>query len=402
MGAPATLPANFNGWDAPASAAAPDSLPANFDKWDTPKPSVGARVRENFLSGLGVMSDEDAKNFFLHPISTAIKSMDAQGQLALKAKDAYEKGDYKGALMYGLNYLVPFIGPQTAKAGEQLESGDIAGGVARTLGAAVPIVAGSPEARAAVGDAASTTATAAKPAIAKVAGVASDIVDPDFVGAFSPRLAHVQKFLGKLSAALEKSQKAHAEAADLDATESNTPYAGESARGRAVGGVKPTPQGQPAAQAPAPRTVVTDPTTGRPEFSDVLAAKQNGPTLQPGEGPRVVPSVQNIRENLEQTRDAEAAPNRPTIDSREDHALQQEMNWDLEKHGWQADSEARREFLARNSTGVTKAELTGAAEKPVRYTKTPGVGSSGSGVAEDLTDLLQRSLEAAKKAKAQH
>ena len=85
---------------------------------------------------------------------------------------------------------------------------------------------------------------------------------------------------------------------------------------------------------------------------------------------------------------------------RSDAALSQEMNWDLERHGWAAESEARREFIARNSTGVTKAELTGAAEKPVKYTKTPGVPSFGSG-ADDLTDLLQKSLEAAKKAKAE-
>src|ERR1017187_6910508 len=72
------------------------------------------------------------------------------------------------------------------------------------------------------------------------------------------------------------------------------------------------------------------------------------------------------------------------------------MNWDLERHGWAADSEARREFIARNSTGVTKAELTGAVEKPVRYTKTPGVPSIGITDADDLTDILQKSQAAAK------
>ncbi len=126
--------------------------------------------------------------------------------------------------------------------------------------------------------------------------------------------------------------------------------------------------------------------------------------------PRVLPSVQNIRETNAQVQAAQAAPNRPTPDSLDDHAMQQEMNWDLERHGWTADAEARREFIAKNSTGVTKSELTGAQEAPVRYTKTPGVPSwrgkpaSGAPLAtpgEDLLPKLQQMLDAAKKAKAQ-
>ena len=54
------------------------------------------------LSGLGVTSDEQAKNFFAHPLDTVIKSFEAQGQLAKKARDAYDKGDYMGALQHGL------------------------------------------------------------------------------------------------------------------------------------------------------------------------------------------------------------------------------------------------------------------------------------------------------------
>src|ERR1035441_7241198 len=141
MGAPQTLPSDFAQWD-----KAPATLPANFDQWDqltATQPSVGQRLRQNFAEGLGVTDDEGAKNFFAHPIDTLMKSLDAQGQLAVKARQAYQAGDYKGALMYGLNYLAPFIGPQTAKAGEQLNEGDVAGGVGRTLGAALPVAAGS-------------------------------------------------------------------------------------------------------------------------------------------------------------------------------------------------------------------------------------------------------------------
>ena len=43
--------------------------------------------------------------------------------------------------------------------------------------------------------------------------------------------------------------------------------------------------------------------------------------------------------------------------SLEDRGIQQEMNWGLERHGYSAESEARREFIVRNSTGVTKGQL---------------------------------------------
>ena len=54
------------------------------------------------------------------------------------------------------------MGQQTDQAGEQLKQGDYAGGVGRTLGAAVPIVAASPEARALPGEALDTATSAAK------------------------------------------------------------------------------------------------------------------------------------------------------------------------------------------------------------------------------------------------
>jgi hypothetical protein len=134
-------------------------------------------------------------------------------------------------------------------------------------------------------------------------------------------------------------------------------------------------------------------------------AQAVNPKWQPPDRPRIVPSVQNIRERIAQVNAAEAQPSRITPDAMEDKALQQEMNWDLERHGWAAESEARREFIARNSTGVTKADLTGAAEKPVRYTKTPGVSATGSAApmaptdVDDLMGKMQQMLEAAKKSR---
>jgi hypothetical protein len=147
--------------------------------------SAASRFGTNLLSGLGVTSDEQAKNFFRHPLDTVIKSFEAQGELVKKAREAYNRGDYMEALQHGLNYLVPFIGQQTDQAGTQLKEGDIAGGIGRTLGAAAPIVAGSPEVQSAASDAASATASTAARGVRAAARGANTVLEraPGSVGA---------------------------------------------------------------------------------------------------------------------------------------------------------------------------------------------------------------------------
>lgn len=187
-----------------------------------------------------------------------------------------------------------------------------------------------------------------------------------------------------------------------DATRQNVPYAGEDeAATQAVIDKAIPPSGGTLAlnkrvQAQVNTRLSQGDISGAEKVLDT-AAKTASPTYTPPDRPRIVPSVQNIRERIAQTSAAEAQPNRITPDSMDDAAMSQEMNWDLERHGRAAESEARREFIARNSTGVTKGELTGAAEKPVRYTKTPGVTTSGN---DDLLDKLQTMLESVKKQQA--
>ena len=161
--------------------------------------SALSRFGHNFLSGLGVTSNEDAKNFFEHPINTLMNSLNAQGELAKKAKDAYDRGDYKGAVIHGLNYLVPFIGQQTDKAGEQLSQGDYAGGIGRTLGAAVPIVAGSPEVQTGASDVASAAASTGARAVRAAARGANTVLEkaPGSVGATAgAALGHATRIPG--------------------------------------------------------------------------------------------------------------------------------------------------------------------------------------------------------------
>lgn len=315
---PQTLPADFQQWD-----KAPATLPADFNQWDQPKgapvsqPSALSRLGTNFLSAIGVGSNDDAKNFFEHPIQTAMNSLNAQGELAKKAKDAYDRGDYKSAVIHGLNYLVPFIGQQTDKAGEQIAQGDYAGAVGRTLGAAAPIIAGSPEVQAGASDATSAAGAAIKPIVAKTARVASDIVDPDLTGVVSPRLAYAQKAAGRLADVLEKTNNKAAPAA-LDATAENKPFAGGADEPPpqkvldATGENKPFAGGmdepllpkRPVQRAAAPvqnRTVVTDPQTGQPEFSDVVAQKQQAAQITPQ--PKAAPAKAAAPETAAATSD---------------------------------------------------------------------------------------------------
>jgi hypothetical protein len=278
-----------------------------------------------------------------------------------------------------------------------------------------------------------------------------DDVQKAFLGLLSPRVAHALQLADALGIGKE--------APALDATAENKPYAGEptpvpakpldaTGENKAYAG-EPMPQ----PQKPLDATGENAPYAGEknadvrryiqtvidakiPPSGDTVglnkrvaaqvdvslsqgdvasaekvldtAAKAANPAYTPPDRPRIVPSVQNIRENLAQAQSAQAQPNRPTADSLDDRGLQQEMNWDLQRHGFAAESEARREFIARNSTGVTKSELTGAAEKPVKYTKTAGVPSPVSGNAagmtpgevDDLMGKMQTMLDAARKAKS--
>ena len=155
----------------------------------------------------------------------------------------------------------------------------------------------------------------------------------------------------------------------------------------------------------------------RGDVANAEASLDQGASQVPGytasERPGPVPTVDDIRKAV---KSGNYIPEKPTAiqpgmsaDQLEDHAIQQEMNWNLQRHGWSAESEARREFIARNSTGITKDELitrvggAPAPETPVKYTKTPGVKGYGKtppaqgSSTEDLTDILQKSLDEARK-----
>jgi hypothetical protein len=91
----------------------------------------------------------------------------------------------------------------------------------------------------------------------------------------------------------------------------------------------------------------------------------------------------------------------------DDKAIQQELGQQLDAEGRGIESQAARDFAARNSMDTPKGELIRQSRiakpgdiepevKPIKYTPTPGVK-----LPEDLTDALQKSLEEAKRRRAQ-
>jgi hypothetical protein len=400
-------------------------------------PGAASRFGTSLASGAGVMSKEDTKNFFLHPIDTLKKSFEAQGQLGEQAKQDFENKDYVRGITHAVEYMMPFVGPNLAQAGKQLEQGDIAGGVGRTLGAAVPIVAGSPEVQSGISDLASAAADRAASA-AKTAARITPKQAAQTVGATSGAVAghgtlspvgayYGAKTFGHIAEAVLGKERANLpifqKAATLDdAAESLSQVIAKDRAGSSP--AMPAGSGVTAADRAAAKSLLHDAlkqqsgdvvdsaippgdqthganlaTKSRVEFylqrGDVAnaeksldaGAKQANPAWQPLDR-QPVPSTNDIRARIQA--EAKIPPAGGAADNLDTHALQQEMNWNLERHGWSAESEARREFIARNSTGVTKGELA------KRYASGSGKSAPAAAPAtpDDLTEALQKSLDA--------
>lgn len=104
--------------------------------WSMTRPQIGGGAGREFASGMGVVSSQEGKDFFRHPMKTGQGMLESQGELGKRAWGELGKGDIKGGLTHGLEYLMPFIGPQLARQGDMLESGNIKGGLANMAGMA--------------------------------------------------------------------------------------------------------------------------------------------------------------------------------------------------------------------------------------------------------------------------
>jgi hypothetical protein len=107
------------------------------------QPSAISRFVSNAASGFGVVSQEQGKKFFTHPIDTLEEMGQAQGDLGRRAGKELSSGDIVRGLTHGAEYLIPGLGPVLAHSGDQLESGDTAGGVGTMVGAGANVAAGA-------------------------------------------------------------------------------------------------------------------------------------------------------------------------------------------------------------------------------------------------------------------
>lgn len=157
-----TPPPGFELEDPHAGITPPPGFELEKNEAQTAKPeSAASRFGSSFASGAGVVSPEQGKNFFRHPLDTAKSMINAQGELGERAGREFKAGDYKGAVAHGAEFLLPGIGPTLAHSGDQLESGDVAGGIGTMAGAGATMVAGTPEGRAIPGKVATSGVEAA-------------------------------------------------------------------------------------------------------------------------------------------------------------------------------------------------------------------------------------------------
>lgn len=164
--------ASFTRWIGPAMAQAigeAESQPAEAE----------GSATSRFLSNAGEMLNpvNIAKGVYgavRHPIDTATAIGQSHVDQFSKARTALNEGRMSEAFGHGLATITPVLGPVAAEAGEQIGSGDVAGGMGKAVGVLAPV--GIPSAVRQVKRAASA-ATPASVATRAETGATSRVAD---------------------------------------------------------------------------------------------------------------------------------------------------------------------------------------------------------------------------------
>jgi hypothetical protein len=315
MGAPQTLPADFNQWD-----SAPSTLPADFNKWDESRAATAPAKP-------GLLDKEIPLDSYTHATESGLQSVGRGARDAvvgtLRMFDPRPQNDEEESVagsMPGGHAVLPVYRMLRSFGHSAEDATQLAGALHDINQSPDPVGTYAKVAQETAGQGAGQAlvaagtegllkgASAAKPALAKAAkataGVIRDVATPENIataagGAAGAAAGHVvgapfelgaggamvgkavgkaiaKKLVGEGSEVLDATgeNKPFAGGADeptvkpakeLDATGENKPFAG--------GMDEPLPPKKPAQSAKAaPRTVVVDPKTGAPEFSDVVAA----------------------------------------------------------------------------------------------------------------------------------
>lgn len=254
--------------------------PTNDQFTEAPAQPEGSATGR-FLSNAGAMLNpitaaQGIYNAVRHPLDTGAAILQAQGEQFGKAGDAFREGRYSEAIGHGAAGVVPLVGPAAAAAGEQIGSGDVAGGLGAAAGMLIPV--GAPAAlRGAVRGTRAVMSPTARAAAAtsleqSAAGRVADVISPK-VGANKTRFGN----------------KAEGVAPQLakDLAEDGAPWTREGFHAQVGERLTAAEQGLDAASDArlSARTFETKP------LIDALLEKRRALTAEAVEGSRPIPTV---------------------------------------------------------------------------------------------------------------
>lgn len=112
-----------------------------------PTPPTGSAIGRYFSNAWDQLNPvtlvEGAAQAVAHPIETAKALVGAQVAQGKQAMDLARQGRYTEALGHAGAAALPLLGPAAARVGEQIGSGDVAGGLGSLTGLVAPLVAGA-------------------------------------------------------------------------------------------------------------------------------------------------------------------------------------------------------------------------------------------------------------------
>lgn len=125
---------------------APRRRPVSAEDFMEPEPEGSGLGR--FLSNAGEMLNpitmvKGVAQAIAHPIDTGAALLSAQAGEGKKALNDVRSGRYIEAIGHGAAAALPLLGPAAAAAGEQIASGDIAGGLGKGAGLIAPALVGA-------------------------------------------------------------------------------------------------------------------------------------------------------------------------------------------------------------------------------------------------------------------
>lgn len=185
--------------------------------WDSLKHGMSEFVNQlnprTMIKGMAQIAND--------PVGKYTEDAAVRQKILDKAHESFGKGDYAEGAAHALYSMIPFMGQNLERSGEQFKSGDVSGGLGSSLGQGVAMalpakIPAMIEGAGGLGEALQKTATS---------------VDPDLVGIVSPRAANALRTAQKVGKAVSKYTNKEPIAPKVggepDATSENVPNAGE-------------------------------------------------------------------------------------------------------------------------------------------------------------------------------